>query len=148
MYELRAASEGDRAWLYELLRASMREYVEATWGEWGEAFQRERFASHFAPERVRIIVVDGVDAGMLEVRREPERTWIAEIQVLPEHQGRGIGSAAIRDLLWEAAAASVPLELQVLKVNPARALYERLGFAVTGETETHFLMRATPTGDP
>jgi ribosomal protein S18 acetylase RimI-like enzyme len=30
--------------------------------------------------------------------------------------------------------------LQVLKVNPARRLYERLGFRVTGETPTHFLM--------
>src|SRR5207248_4890163 len=34
--------------------------------------------------------------------------------------------------------------LQVLKVNPARSLYKRLGFLTTGQTATHYLMRATP----
>jgi hypothetical protein len=29
----------------------------------------------------------------------------------------------------------------VLKVNPAKRLYERLGLAVIGETDTHYLMR-------
>jgi hypothetical protein len=29
----------------------------------------------------------------------------------------------------------------VLKVNPARRLYERLGLVVVGETDTHFEMR-------
>jgi len=35
------------------------------------------------------------------------------------------------------------VELYVLKVNPARGLYERLGFAIIGETETHHIMRST-----
>lgn len=52
----------------------------------------------------------------------------------------------VGDLLAEAAAAAIPVELQVLKVNPARSLYERLGFAVFDETETHHLMRAQPGG--
>ena len=40
----------------------------------------------------------------------------------------------------------VPLwgAITVLKVNPARRLYERLGFAIVGETETHYLMRWRP----
>jgi hypothetical protein len=32
----------------------------------------------------------------------------------------------------------------VLKANLARRLYERLGFVVVGETETHHLMEARP----
>ena len=30
--------------------------------------------------------------------------------------------------------------LQVLKVNPSRRLYERLGFCETGATETHITL--------
>ena len=40
----------------------------------------------------------------------------------------------------------MPVELQVLKVNPARRLYGRLGFQVTGETETHYLMQRPTEG--
>jgi hypothetical protein len=44
------------------------------------------------------------------------------------------------------ARAAVPTVLQVLKVNPARQLYERLGFRRVGETATHFKMQADRAG--
>lgn len=147
MYALRGATEADRDWLYALLCASMRDYVVQTWGDWGEAFQRDRFARHFAPAHLQIIGVDGVDVGMLEVRRESGRIWLAEIQLLPEHQSRGVGSAVLADLLVDAADAAQPLELQVLKVNPARAFYERLGLRVVDETDTHHVMSTRPTAE-
>ena len=145
MYALRDATEADRDWLYALLRASMGDYVVQTWGDWDEAFQRSRFDDHFTTVDQRIIVVDGVDAGVLIVHREATRLVLEEIQLLPEYQARGVGTAVLRDLMAEAASAAVPVELQVLKVNPARALYERLGFALASETDTHHLMSARPS---
>jgi len=63
------------------------------------------------------------------------------IQLLPEFQGRGIGSDLILRELAHAKALGKPLRLQVLRANDrARALYERLGFRVVGETEHHFMM--------
>ena len=50
----------------------------------------------------------------------------------------------IRDLQSEAERQGLPLNLQVLQGNPARRLYERLGFAATGETETHIMMSWLP----
>ena len=47
----------------------------------------------------------------------------------------------IGELLAEADERNVQVELRVLKVNPAKSLYERLGFAVFDETETHYRMR-------
>jgi ribosomal protein S18 acetylase RimI-like enzyme len=45
----------------------------------------------------------------------------------------------------EAFDRGIPIALQVLRSNhPAKRLYERLGFEVTGETETHYLMQARP----
>jgi len=43
--------------------------------------------------------------------------------------------------LAHAKALGKPLRLQVLRANDrARALYERLGFRLIGETENHLLM--------
>lgn len=147
MYRLRDATEADRDWLYALLRASMRDYVVQTWGDWDEAFQHPRFDDRFTTVDQQIVVVDGADVGVLIVHHEATRLVLEEIQLHPEYQSRGIGTAVLRDLLTEAAVATVPVELQVLKVNPARGLYERLGFAVVGETDTHHLMSARPTAE-
>ncbi|MEE9280835.1 MAG: GNAT family N-acetyltransferase [Myxococcota bacterium] len=46
----------------------------------------------------------------------------------------------IRFVLARGARRGVPVTLKVLRVNPARELYERLGFSVTGETREHFQM--------
>jgi ribosomal protein S18 acetylase RimI-like enzyme len=48
-------------------------------------------------------------------------------------------------MLDTARALNLPAALQVLKTNPAKQLYERLGFQVTGETASHYLMRTTPS---
>jgi phosphoribosyl 1,2-cyclic phosphodiesterase len=44
------------------------------------------------------------------------------------------------ELLAEARTAGLPVRLRVFRVNPAQRLYRRLGFVVTGETETHVQM--------
>jgi RimJ/RimL family protein N-acetyltransferase len=47
----------------------------------------------------------------------------------------------IREIIREATETQLPVTLEVLKVNPrAQVLYEKLGFVLTGETETHNLM--------
>ncbi len=47
----------------------------------------------------------------------------------------------MKQLLASADSRGVPVRLRVLKVNPARRLWERLGFRVARETETHYEMR-------
>jgi len=37
-----------------------------------------------------------------------------------------------------------PIFLEVLLVNPARSLYERVGFCRYGQTTTHYLMSRQP----
>jgi len=66
--------------------------------------------------------------------------FISSIELLPECQNRGIGTHLIKTVIQDAEAKGKRVALQVLKVNPARQLYERLGFVMTGETATHILM--------
>jgi ribosomal protein S18 acetylase RimI-like enzyme len=117
----------------------MRDHVEAVWG-WEEADQRERFRAAFDPARVSVIVLSGEPIGLLRVVQRPWEVFLASIELAPEVQRRGLGSDIVRSVLSEAAQRGVPVRLQVFHRNPARRLYERLGFHSMGETPTHVEM--------
>jgi ribosomal protein S18 acetylase RimI-like enzyme len=144
-FSFRPSTAQDYAWLWALKRLTMRPYVEQMWSGWDDDAQEEFFRANFNPATIRVIVVDGRDVGLLHVEREPAEIFLANIQLLPEFQNRGLGSAVVRSVLADAEAHRLPVRLQVLKSNrAARRLYERLGFQLTGETSTHYLLRARP----
>lgn len=105
-----------------------------------DAEMEERVRSHF--DEAMIIEVDSQPAGLWKLWRQPGTWWILQAQILPEHQGRGIGSQLIQALVAEARIAGVPLKLKVLRINPALRLYERLSFRVVGEDEHGWEMQA------
>jgi predicted GNAT family acetyltransferase len=61
---------------------------------------------------------------------------------MPEYRGRGIATQVINGVLEENKGRRV--HLQTVRENPARELYQRLGFRKYGETETHWLMEVLP----
>jgi len=139
-HRLRPATDKDGDWIYRLKVMTLKAYVAQTWG-WDEAYQRERFRQRFDPSSYQIVVVDGQEVGVIQVEWRETEVFLGNIQIAPECQGRGLGSSLIRDVLAEAESVRLPIVLQVLKVNPARRLYERLGFVITEETATHYKMR-------
>lgn len=146
-WTLRPATGNDRKFLYELHRAALGPYVDATWG-WDEDAQIAFFDARFDPARRQVVQVAGADVGVLEIDERPDEIYLAMIALLPAWQGRGIGSAVIRSLLERAASSRRAVTLRVLESNPrAIALYESLGFTRTGQTETHVYMRAVPSDD-
>ena len=64
--------------------------------------------------------------------RRPAHWYLAMMGVVPDWQGRGLGSALMRPGLEEIDAARLPAYLETSTLR-ARALYERNGFTVTGE---------------
>jgi len=137
MLARRQATNLDGPFCWHLHKLSMRAYVEATWG-WDEADQVRRFEASFRPAAVQIVELDDEPIGMLSVDTQAVPIDILSLEILPAFQRRGYGTAVIQEILR--AAAGQPVRLQVLKVNPARSLYERIGFVVSGETETHWQM--------
>jgi ribosomal protein S18 acetylase RimI-like enzyme len=73
--------------------------------------------------------------------------FLGSIYVVPEMQRKGIGSRVIRSLLVLDRQKSKPVTLAVMTMNPAYALYERLGFRITHEDEHTVYMRADPVRD-
>ncbi len=131
----RRATNADYDFLYQLHVAALREYIELLWG-WEETWQQEYFSRKFDPQKRRIIQIDGQDAGVLVVEQQKQHLYIALIEILPQFQGQGVGTAIITDICDQARERSQIVTLHVLKSNsPARRLYERLGFVVAGEEE-------------
>ena len=141
-FELRSATRADLDVLYPIYRACYEDYVRQTWGAWDETQQRTGYFEGFPLDRARVITVGRQIIGAIDVERRDESWWLNNIEIAPEWQNRGIGTALVREVLEHARLEGVPAELGCMKVNPARRLYERLGFRVIGETETHYLMRA------
>ena len=138
--ELRSATADDYDFAFHVHGTAMRPSVEPIYG-WDEEFQARYFRLHFDPATRDIIRYDGTDVGVLSVEERDESLFLAMIAILPQYQHRGIGTTLIRRLQQEARERGVPLTLRVLTSNRARELYERLGFLLTGETETHYQMR-------
>jgi ribosomal protein S18 acetylase RimI-like enzyme len=138
---LRPATQSDAEFIYQLRRSGLRPYVEQLWG-WDEHDQRARFRGTFDPTRYQVIVAEGEVVGAISLEQRPDEMYVHDIEVVSERRGQGLGTAVLSEVLRQAHNRGLPVSLQVLNVNPAHRLYERLGFRVAGTTSTHVLMRA------
>jgi predicted GNAT family acetyltransferase len=69
-----------------------------------------------------------------------------DIALTPPYRGRGLGTRLLRGLIAEAEQSGRPLSLHVETHNPARRLYERLGFRPAGDSgEVYLRMEYAPT---
>jgi len=65
---------------------------------------------------------------------------IGRIFIAPAHQNLGVGSILLKQLIERARMSKKLFKLRVLRVNPARRLYERHGFVVSHSTDHHHHM--------
>ena len=142
-FELRAATADDKDFLYDLHRRSLGDAIEATWGPWDDQLQQQFHRDWFDPEEVEIVVIDGRPAGMIQAdSAAPDTFYISRIELDPELQNRGVGTALMQHLMKRARQSGASaVELHVLEVNRARELYERLGFRVVAKEPPKLRMR-------
>jgi ribosomal protein S18 acetylase RimI-like enzyme len=145
---LRPATAADAEFFFDLHKASLGPYVDQIW-DWDDADQRAYLARNLVLEHVRVIVVDGVDVGRLDVEEGDDEIFLALIELSPDHQGRSIGSRLIRDLLDRGSADGKRVTLSVLEVNRrACQLYRRLGFTVVSRGGTAPEIRIRMVAEP
>lgn len=127
--------------------------LETVAGELGAADWPEPMRSHLlgiqctarrhSPATGQVIQADGQDAGRVVVKTLPHEVRLVEIMVLPELQGKGIGTAVIREIQASAMDAAKPVRLRVNQTNHAAIrLYERLNFRIIGWDEVQYHMEA------
>jgi ribosomal protein S18 acetylase RimI-like enzyme len=147
--ELRPATPFDRDFLLEVYASTRTEELAVVpWDDdQKKTFLRMQFVAQDRAYRGQmpdasydIVVVDGVRAGRFYVDRRAEEIRIVDIALLPDHRGSGIGTELLRAILDEGEASGKPVTIHVVEGNPARALYERLGFREIGGTGVHVLL--------
>jgi GNAT superfamily N-acetyltransferase len=89
-------------------------------------------------------MADGDFAGCVTLRPAEDGLWLEHFYLVPDLQGRGLGSAVLRTLLERTDADGLPVRLNVLQGSAARRLYERHGFAVEVQDPVDVFMVRRP----
>ncbi len=145
----RRLAESDLPFLARLYASTRAEELAVTgWSdEHKAAFLEAQFQAQHAhyqryyPDADWLVTMrGGEDIGRLYLDRWPTQHRIIDIAFLPEHRGKGLGEALLRDLMDEATACGKAVSIHVEKFNPAMRLYRRLGFETVEDKGVYDLM--------
>jgi ribosomal protein S18 acetylase RimI-like enzyme len=141
--ERRRAQQTDLPFIEDVHVAALGPVALVGYG-WPAITLREQFRSEIDLATCHVISVDGRRAGYISIEDRDSFWYIDAFAIGLRYQGKGIGTLVLRDVLAEAGAR--PVRLNVLHVNRARVLYERLGFRVIRRDEQRQIMewRAPP----
>jgi ribosomal protein S18 acetylase RimI-like enzyme len=146
----RHVTEADLPFLARVYASTREEELAAT--PWSEAQKAQFLDMQFRAQHIDyrrnypeadwlVAMHGGEEIGRLYLGRWPDDHRILDIAFLPQHCSKGFGTALLRDLLDEAAAACKPVSIHVEKFNPAMRLYRRLGFVTVEDQGVYDLIR-------
>lgn len=133
----RPVTDDDMAFMRDLYATTRDEEMNKV--EWSDQEKRAFLDGQFEAQKVHydryyvkaeflIIEKDGERIGRLYLDRGVNDWCLIDIALLPAWRGSGIGTMLIREIMEDAAAAGKPVTLYVEFFNPAKHLYDRLGF--------------------
>jgi ribosomal protein S18 acetylase RimI-like enzyme len=91
-----------------------------------------------------VIYVDARPAGRLYVERTSKEIRLMDICLLPEFRKSGIGTYLMQTLIDDAKKDDLPISLHVEKNSSSKDFYDRLGFQVIEDRQTHWFMEYQP----
>ena len=137
MITLRPVMESDQTILLEI-------YMSTRWDElaptgWNDRtkieflamqfdIQQRYYQNAFADAQFYLVEIGDVAAGRFYLGYLPDEIRIIDIALLPQFRGQGVGRCLLLHVQKRAAEREVGVSIHVEQSNPARALYERLGF--------------------
>ena len=124
---LRQATNDDAAFCEALNRRNMDRYRAVRQIRRDAELFRRSWA-----EFDNLLILDDIEpVGLLRLCDEDGTLGLRDLQVVPERQGQGIGTWAVRQTQALALErGSVCVQLRVYEENPAARLYRRLGFEI------------------
>ena len=155
-FSLRRETDGDLEFL-KILYAASREREMERLVDWSldqkrdfldQQFNAQRFhyLKHYPDARFDIIERCGQAIGRLYVAELSQEIRLMDISLLPAARNSGIGSKICSEIMSRAADLGKIVSLHVEEDNPAKRLYERLGFIEAGEVGFYKLMHWCPQG--
>jgi len=131
------ATNADKAYLLNLRKLTMTEHLQRVGRLYSDKQHLARIEMHY--EFAKIIYFKSEKVGTIKYLTHEASTEIMQVQIHPEYQGKGLGKIVINYIINQADKKLV--KLSVLKGNPAKKLYESLGFKVIDENEQEWFMQ-------
>lgn len=142
--KLAPATEENRGFFIYVHHAAYRPVVEKMFG-WDEETQDGHANRAFDGGNMNIVYLEDKKIGVVGLEEHSGFLWLKEVFLLPEYQGKGIGSHIVTAAIDKARKSGKEIRLQTLKANlDAKKLYERHGFNVTEATDIHWKMSLKP----
>jgi ribosomal protein S18 acetylase RimI-like enzyme len=144
---VRPMTDADLPFIAALYASTRAEELAAT--GWPEAMKRafldqqhqaqhRHYANAYPDMDWLIVERAGAPVGRLYLDAGGRELRIVDISLLPQARGQGFGTALLRDVIRQGRASRRPVALSVLRGNPARRLYARLGFTpIAGLNSAH-----------
>ena len=117
--------------------------MESYYNEIGICWDHALFDKNWNEFENYEITLEGCAVGVLRLSHDNFAYYIRDLQIESDWQHQGVGSQAISFTIEAALKAGFQLlRLRVFCVNPAVALYERMGFRICKtEGGTHYMER-------
>lgn len=136
--EYRKAVEADIAYLLWLRKETMEEHLVNSGISLNEEEQLLRINYLF--DQAKMVLLDGEVIGLLKLDEKENEVEIVQVQIDPKFQRKGLGRQIIESVIENSLSQQKEISLSVLKQNPAKDLYLRMGFKVVSEDDTSFNM--------
>lgn len=135
---LRACSFGDIDFILTLKELCFKWYIEKIYG-WDIDVQRQKTINEFnrLADNMKIISVDKKDIGITTFFEENGVYVIGMLMIHPDFQNKGIATSILNNYIDIAKSENKIIIVKTYVKNPARNLYERLGFSLDYEDTTH-----------
>ena len=139
--EFRQCKYNDIDFILKLKELCLKLYVEKIYG-WDFNIQKEKTIQELERhiDDIKIIMVNEQDIGITTFYEEDDVYIVGLIMIHPKYQNQGIATNIIKNYINIANDENKKIIIKTYKENPARRLYERLGFVKCNEDNTHVHM--------
>jgi GNAT superfamily N-acetyltransferase len=139
-FELRSSTSSDLAFCWPIYRDAVQSLVQGLTA-WNEAAQRRIVEQAVGHTGTSILQAEKADAGWLQVEETKYAVQLRHLYLLPDMRNRGLGTAFMNWMKERADRKRKDLMLEVMTNNPARHLYDRLGFKAVTTADNKITMR-------
>ena len=137
IFNLRNSIDADIDLTYKIKKKCLQKYLEMLWG-WNEEAQVDFHREHYQKERFQIIETQNKSIGYLEIELYEDYIFLANLMILQQFQGHGIGKVIMKNLIKDYPS----IQLEVLKVNhKAKRFYEGFNFIIFEVLDDSFRMK-------
>ena len=149
----RTVTNNDFSFLKRLYQSTRKQELEAiNWDEKQKIefmefqfnAQHYHYINAYKGAEFNIITWNNKDIGRFYIWKTESQIRILDITLLPDYQGKGIGTKILNQFIKESEKSGKTLNLHVEYNNPALKLYKRLGFKKADDTGVYYFMERLP----